>query len=113
MNISELELIDSWKRRVSGKFILLKHLKRYSVLLHSEIDGKVYGLIGIIDSITEMFDASRLPVYLDAVLLPFENKIIYDSFFIPYNIHFGSGARRNFNDEYRELKGKYGVITSL
>lgn len=60
----------------------------------SKKDGKIYGVIGITDSIAEILDASLLPVYLEAVLLPFEDKIIYDSLLIPYSIHFGSGARR-------------------
>jgi hypothetical protein len=30
-----------------------------------------------------------------------------------YNVTFGSGARRGFNEEYRELKHKDGIITIL
>ncbi len=56
----------------------------------------------------DWFDA-----YAKMVLLPFEVKIIYDSLIYTYNITYGSGIRKRFNEEYRELKKSVGVITTL
>ena len=64
-------------------------------------------------SIEEMFPSFALPRYSKAVLLPFEGKIIYDSLLSTFNITYGSGMRKSFNEEYRELKNKAGVITTL
>ncbi len=54
-----------------------------------------------------------LPVLVQAVLLPFEGKIIYDSLFVPYPVTFGSGIRRNLNDGYRQIQERGEVIISL
>lgn len=50
---------------------------------------------------------------VEAVLLPFEGKIIHDSLSMPYSINFGGGAKKGFQKKYRELKSKSGIITSL
>lgn len=54
-----------------------------------------------------------LPVMVDAVLLPFNDKIIYDSIFSAYSITFGGGIKRRLNDAYQEAKSRFGIITSL
>jgi len=76
-------------------------------------NGGLYGVVGIACTIKEMFPSFALPRYSKAVLLPFEGKIIYDSLLTTYNITYGSNMRKSFNEEYRELKNKAGVITTL
>lgn len=107
---SDLEVINSWNNRIADKFILLKHLKNYSIMMGG---GKLYGVTGIVSPFSEMFPSFVLPLFVDAVLIPFEGKIIYDSLLIPYNVRFGGGAKRGFNEEYRETKEKNGIITTL
>lgn len=107
---ADLSIINSWKNRVSSKFILLKHLKNYSIFLGN---NNIYGVTGIVSPIDEMFPAFILPLMVEAVLLPFEGIIIYDSLLVPYQVNFGSGAKKGFQDEYRELKNRLGIITSL
>ncbi|TEB04047.1 hypothetical protein Psch_03444 [Pelotomaculum schinkii] len=106
----ELSLVVSWRKRVIGDFLIYKHLKNYSVFMGN---GKLYGVVGIASHIEELFPSYALPLYSKAVLLPFEGKIIYDSLITTYNITYGSGIRKRFNEEYRELKNTVGVITSL
>jgi hypothetical protein len=50
---------------------------------------------------------------VDTVLLPFEDKIIYDSLLRPYSVSFGSGIRRGLNNDYRRVQEQGGVITTL
>ena len=107
---ADLSIIKSWKNRVSDKFILLKHLKNYSVFIGNQ---NIYGVTGIVSPIDEMFPSNVLPLMIEAVLLPFEGRIIYDSLLMPYRINFGGGAKKGFQEEYRELKDKSGIITSL
>jgi len=45
------------------------------------------------------------------VLLPFKDKIIYDSFFSSHAVSFGEGIQKIFEDEYTKAKALYGVIT--
>lgn len=107
---ADLSVINSWRNRVSDTFILLKHLKNYSVFLGNQ---NIYGVIGIVSSIDEMFPAYILPLMVETVLLPFEGKIIYDSLMCPYQVSFGSGAKNGFKENYREIKSRSGIITSL
>lgn len=107
---ADLSIINSWRNRVSDKFILLKHLKNYSIFLGNQ---NIYGVTGIVSPIDEMFPSYILPLMVDAVLLPFEGRIIYDSLLMPYRVSFGGGAKKGFQDEYRELKERSGIITSL
>lgn len=113
LEVREVEIIKSWKRRVSGKFIIMRHLVKYSVFMHGEKNGKLYGVTGISNPIEDMFPTSMLPLYVDVVLVPFEGKIIYDSLMLPYSISFGSGMKRSFNEDYRNLKKTFGIITVL
>lgn len=107
---ADLSIINSWKNRISDKFILLKHLKNYSIFMDNH---NIYGVTGIVSPLDEMFPSFALPLMIDAVLIPFEGKIIYDSILIPYQISFGSGAKKDFQENYRILKNKLGIITSL
>jgi len=106
----ELSLVASWRKRIAGDFLIYKHLKKYTVFMGN---GGLYGVVGIACTIKEMFPSFALPRYSKAVLLPFEGKIIYDSLLTTYNITYGSNMRKSFNEEYRELKNKAGVITTL
>ncbi|HLH60316.1 MAG TPA: hypothetical protein VKV20_01425 [Ktedonobacteraceae bacterium] len=54
-----------------------------------------------------------LPLYVEAVLLPFEDHIIYDSLLAPYSIYFGPGIRSTLNDSYRDAQEREGIITNL
>jgi hypothetical protein len=54
-----------------------------------------------------------LPVYTQAVLLPFEHHIIYDSLLISYNVVFGSGYRQDLQEMYRNIQEREGIITSF
>lgn len=107
---ADLSMINSWKNRVSGEFIMLKHLKNYSIFLGN---NSIYGVTGIVSPIVEMFPAFILPLMVEAVLLPFEGRIIYDSLLVPYSVKFGSGAKKGFQEQHLNLKVKSGIVTSL
>lgn len=107
---ADLLIVSSWRNRISDKFILLKHLKNYSIFLGGQ---QIYGVIGIVSPFEEMFPSFVLPLMVEAVLLPFEGKIIYDSLIRSYPVHFGGGAKKGFQQDYRNLKASSGIITSL
>ncbi|MDR1871694.1 MAG: DUF6398 domain-containing protein [Deltaproteobacteria bacterium] len=111
----ERGIVTDWRRHfILDKFIIVKHLAKYSVFLKDSSPARVYGVIGISDPISEYFQMISPPILLNTVLLPFKNKIIYDSFFMVYNtITFGPGLRASFKSKYQELKNKFGVIEQL
>ncbi len=110
---ADLALAASWRDRVTGQFFILRHLKKYSIFLAQERPPKAYGVLGLASSIQEITPSPALPVLVQAVLLPFEGKIIYDSLLVPYPVTFGSGIRRNLNDGYRQIQERGEVIISL
>ena len=109
---NELKIINSWKEFVKGKFLIFRYLKNYTVFLDTNESPKAYGVLAL-DSTFEEMVGPYLPVMVEAVLLPFNDKIIYDSIFFPYHMTFGGGIRRSFNDAYQEAKSRFGIITSL
>ncbi len=108
----ELKIIGSWKNFVRGEFLIFRYLKNYTIFLDPDEPPKAYGVLALSSTFEEMI-GSYLPIMIETVLLPFNDKIIYDSIFIPYNITFGRGIRRSFNRAYQEAKSRFGVITSL
>ncbi|MDR1654350.1 MAG: hypothetical protein LBR96_00020, partial [Treponema sp.] len=74
--------------------------------------SKLYAVKGMTASIAEAM-GRRLPVMVDTVLLPFNNKIIYDSFMASYDVSFGKNIISSFDEEYNEAKEKYGIISTL
>ena len=112
-NISseEQEIASTWKNFVRDRFYIVRHLKNHTVFLDSSHPPKAYGVLGMITSFEEMMGPG-LPIMVDATLLPFRNRIIYDGTLLSFNIIFGSGIRRRINDSYSQAKS-LGIITTL
>ena len=109
---NELKIISSWEELVKGKFLIFRYLKNYTVFLDTDESPKAYGVLALNTAFEEMV-GSCLPAMVEAVLLPFNGKIVYDGILFPYSMTFGGGIRRSFNDAYQEAKSRFGIITSL
>ena len=107
----ELAIVTSWKNFIKGTFFIIKHYKKYSVFLESGETGKAYGVLGLTEPISNI--VPQAPAYVEAVLLPFKNQIIYDGMIAPYSISFGSSYRLSFQDSFDKAKATYGIIESL
>lgn len=92
----ERDLVASWTHRVSGNFVILKHLQKHSVFLKDD----AYGVLGIYTPLEVIFPS--VPVFVEAVLIPFRDVIITDGLLRSPGIHltFGGGARRMLNAQY-------------
>src|SRR2546429_5457844 len=109
---ADLQLVSSWRYRVAGTFYIVRYLKKYTVFLTERSPTRAYGVLGLASPI-EQIVGSQVPRYVQAVLLPFEDHIIYDSLLEPYAIFFGPGIRASLNEEYRNVQERDGVITTL
>jgi hypothetical protein len=109
---NDLELAASWKDRFSSQFVIIRHLKKHSVFLRCDEQPDAFGVLGIISPLHEIVGHS-VPVMVETVLLPFENKIIYDGLIIPYSVSFGPGLRTRFNHVYRTAQELCRVKTAL
>ena len=108
------DIVAGWRdHRVTGTFYVLRHLKRHTIFLSSEDPAKAYGVLGLADPIDVVIPYP--PAMVDAVLLPFRGRIIYDGLLTTSGpaLLFGGGIRRMFDDTYREAKARFGIITSL
>ena len=108
----EKEIVSSWRCLVAGSFLLLRQLNKHMIFLSSQEPAVAYGVLGITDPF-EVVIGSPLPVMVETVLLPFRGRIIYDGLAGRFNVTFGGGAKRNFEDSYRAAKARRGIVTSL
>ena len=107
----ELRIVSSWKKSKEEEFFLVKHEKEQA-LMYSPKEKKVYGVLGITDSFSDMFDGYS-PIMMKIRLLPFKGKITYEGVFFPYRISFGSSMRSSLKVESDTAIQKYGIIVSF
>jgi hypothetical protein len=105
-------LVASWRHRLEGAFFIERYLKPHTIFLSEGSPARAYGVLGLVSPVEEII-GPRLPVYVQAVLLPFEGRIVYDSLLAPYAISFGPGIRRSLRDAYRDAQEREGVLTAL
>jgi hypothetical protein len=108
----ELAIVRSWRHLVFGKFYIFRELKNYTVFLAAEEPAIAYGVLALSQPFDDLV-GPYLPVLAQTVLLPFNDKIVYDGLLNTYNISFGPGIRRSLNESYNEAKARYGIVTSL
>lgn len=111
LNADELAIVKSWKHFEKGEFFIYKHLKKYSIFLSESGKEKAYAVSGIFDPLCEMFP--NPPTFVETILLPFKDRIIYDGCCMGYSIYFGSGIRAGLKRAYEKAKHHYGLITQL
>ena len=107
----QLQIVEKWQGFVKSSFFILRHLKKGSIFIGK--DDTVYAVHGIQDPLEEVIPSYALPHMVEAILLPFKGKIIYDGLLSGYSIHFGAGIRSNLNRVYMAAKESGRLITSL
>ena len=107
----ELNIVLSWKHQVAGKFFVFRNLKKYTVFL-AEKATVAYGVVALTEPFEDLI-GSDLPVWADAVLLPFKDQIIYDGLLCRYNVFFGGGICRRLEESYIRAKERLGIVTAL
>lgn len=106
------EIVRSWKRRIQGKFLMERHLKKGTIFISLE-NEEVYQVSGIISSWEEMFYGAPMPLILEATFMPFRDVIISDGLVMPYNVIVGGGMKRMFKDVYMNAKKSGRIHQSL
>ena len=106
------EILSNWKRRVSGTFMIERHLKKGSVFISTD-NNAVYLVNGIIDSWGEMFPDIPLPIIVKATLLPFRKVIISDGLVSAFPIRFGRNTAMDLKNTYLTAKQQRKIMTHL
>jgi len=104
-SFEELEIIQSWKRHVSGLFYPIENTKRGTVLM---LDDEAFEVIGISNDIAEMIPVGEFIVKM--TLLPFEGEIIYDAIISHQNTILGPNISKALSDNYEKLKADDAVV---
>ena len=112
LTVEELDIIRTWKRFVAGTFQIFRFLKKHTILIGGE-ESEVYAVLGLNDTLEEVFAYRPPPIMVQAVLLPFKGKIIYDGALKGYNIMFGGGIRSDLKEIYMAAKQNGRIITTL
>lgn len=105
------EILLSWKRCVTGKFMLERILKKGAILVEADYND-AYLVSGIVSDWEDLVPWS-LPIMLSTTLIPFKGRIIYDSTFFTYPLQFGGGVRRTLRETYSELRKAGRVHSTL
>ena len=108
----DIGIVRSWQHRVTGTFFVLRHLKKHSIFFAEAPQARAYGVVGLVSPFEELI-GPYLPRAVQAVLLPFEDRITYDGLLSGYSVSFGAGIRRNLDVAYRNAREREGIVTSL
>lgn len=106
------EIVSSWKRHITGRFILERHLKKGSVFISTD-NPNVYLVNGLFSSWEEMFQEHKPPILLTATLLPWKDVIISDGLISVSNVFFSRNAALDFKDLYLNAKSRGKIIKSI
>lgn len=112
LNEEEQEIVSSWHNHVTGNFYLFRQLKNYMVFLSSEEVPVAYGVLALTEPFEDVI-GPRVPLMVEAMLLPFRDRIIYDGLLSTYRISFGGGIKRSLSESYREAKDRLGIVLAL
>lgn len=111
-SVHELEIVADWKRSILGRFFIFLETSDYTIFLSNIKPIKAYGVVALNKNFTTIFQ-EPLPIYVEAVLLPFANKIITDGIFSRYRLNFGAGFTRNLQQSYWQALDQWGLISSI
>jgi hypothetical protein len=105
----KLNIISQWQYFIADNFYIERYLKNHTIFIGTQ----VYAVLGLVDSIEDLFPKPYLPLYVKAVLLPFKDCIVYDGLLQSYNIHFGSGIKSRIKEQYLKAKQQESIIYTL
>ena len=108
----KIYILKSWREHyLKGLFIVAEYKPEHTLLKHMDMqtDGRVYAVKGISEPISQVLQ-SKIPITIEAVLLPFKDKIIYDSIMNPHPFDLGDLLSNMFIEIYEKAIRK-GIIT--
>jgi hypothetical protein len=103
------EILMGFNKKISGKFVILKQLKTYAIFMDIESEN-FYTVYALSDPFQMIIDS--LPVLVEATILPFEGKIIYDGFLIR-STYIGKNMEHNMLNQYKNAKANKLIIKTI
>lgn len=110
---SELEIIKSWKNYVNGGFFVINYTENGAIFLEeTDKDPKAYRVLALGTPLWEIIPVQP-PARVEAVLLPFKGRIIYDGVINADRILFGGGMARELKAICERSVMEHGLVESL
>lgn len=98
----KVELLQSWcDHHKKGMFFLVDYKPDYALIIGTDEQkqDRIYAVKGISRPLSDTMQR-ELPIQLETVLIPFKDKIIYDSFMSSMPLTFAEGAKKAFKEMY-------------
>jgi len=111
----KVSLLKSWRdHHIKGTFMVWKYTPEYAIMTGEKKTKvpKIYAVKGIRKHISEVLQ-KEIPLAVETVLIPFMDKIIFDTFIAPYPVSFNINGERLGTQEIDDDIQKYGIITRL
>ncbi len=99
-----LDTALSWKNALSGLYSLVRYQSGRAVLMG---DAGVFSVCGVTYELED--EIGPAPAYVDLVLLPFDDLIVYDGFMQAYDTEGTPSELQRIQDEFENRCGKEGI----
>lgn len=106
------DIVSSWRLKRAGQFVVVRHLKKYTVFLDDKPPGHLYGVVGLHSPIDEMLE-QKPPLLVSTVLLPFCGVIVTDGLMSSTQVHLGRNIQENIRQHYNRIKLRAGITVCL
>jgi len=104
MSPGDVETIAAWRKYfLKDRFYIVRHLKKHSIFLHGGDDPLAYGVLAPALPTPEVIGPT-LPRLVEAVLLPFKGRIVYDGLLRSWGIDYGPFP--SWNHHNAPLRGR-------
>lgn len=110
---ADLAIVAQWQNFVAGDFYIERYLPTSSIWIAAAPPAHVYAVYGIAQPIEAIVERIYLPQRVNSVLLPFQDKIIYDGFLTTYPTRLGGPLNATLRDEYITAKQQGRILESL
>jgi len=111
LSADDLAVVRKWKGFISGNFQIFRYLKGHTIFIGG--GSNVYAVLSITEPFQDVVHGHPTPINVEAVLLPFKGRIVYDGMLKMYPILFGKNIRADLNDTYMRAKQNGRIITTL
>ena len=92
-----LDTALSWKNALPGYFKVVRYQNGCAIMMN---EAGVFCVSGVTTEITD--EIGPAPAYVEAVLIPFDDSIVYDGFLMAFDVPEGSSEGRAIQDEFEE-----------
>ena len=92
-----LNTVQAWKCALPGYFKVVRYLNDQAVFIN---EAGVFCVNGVTTEIKD--EIGPVPAYVEATLLPFDDRIIYDGFLMAFDVPEGSLEGKQMQDEFEE-----------